>query len=133
MLRDGVIACIGAECATSAAALEIDATGLAILPGFIDLHRHFFGGREDPGIVTMIWNTARMMPGKRRELLEAGITSIRQLGDPRDAILEVKRRLEARELAGSTTVRRRADLHGAGRPPGVRRPRSEPERHRRRY
>ena len=100
VLRDGVIACIGAECAAAADALEIDASGLAILPGFIDLHWHFFGYREQIGIVERIWDTARMMPRKRRETLEAGVTSIRQLGDPRDAILEVKRMLEARELAG---------------------------------
>lgn len=100
VLRDGVIACLGAECVASADALEIDATGLAILPGFIDLHWHLFGRREDVPIVELIWDTARMMPGKRREALEAGVTSIRQLGDPRDAILEVKRMLEARELAG---------------------------------
>src|SRR5688572_2419349 len=100
VLRGGTVACIGAECAGSPDALEIDATGLAILPGFIDLHRHFFGNREDTGIVATIWNNARMMPGKRRELLDAGVTSIRQLGDPRDAILEVKRMLDARELAG---------------------------------
>ncbi len=100
VLRDGVVACIGSECPSSATALEIDASGLAILPGFIDLHRHFMGSRESPGIVGVIWDTARMMPGKRRALLEAGVTSIRQLGDPRDAILEVKRMLAARELAG---------------------------------
>jgi imidazolonepropionase-like amidohydrolase len=100
VLRDGVVACIGADCPSSATALEIDASGLAILPGFIDLHRHFFGSREDVGIVATIWSSARMMPAKRRELLEAGVTSIRQLGDPRDAIQEVKRMLAARELAG---------------------------------
>jgi enamidase len=100
VLRDGVIACLGTDCVASAGALEIDATGLAIVPGFIDLHRHFFGNREGTGIVATIWNIARMMPAKRRELLEAGVTSIRQLGDPRDAILEVKRMLGARELEG---------------------------------
>jgi enamidase len=100
VLRDGVIACLGADCVASAGAFEIDANGLAILPGFIDLHRHFFGSREDVGVISTIWNSARMMPGKRREMLEEGVTSIRQLGDPRDAILEVKRMLEARELAG---------------------------------
>jgi enamidase len=100
VLRDGVIACIGAECASPGDALVIDATGLAVLPGFIDLHRHFFAYRETVGIVATIWDIARMMPGKRRELLEAGVTSIRQLGDPRDAILEVKHMLDARELAG---------------------------------
>jgi imidazolonepropionase-like amidohydrolase len=100
VLRDGVIACVGAQCAASGDALELDARGLAILPGFIDLHWHFFGRREDVPIVGLIWDTARMMPRKRREALEAGVTSIRQLGDPRDAILEVKRMLAARELAG---------------------------------
>jgi imidazolonepropionase-like amidohydrolase len=100
VLRDGVIACIGADCPSSGTALVIDASGLAILPGFIDLHRHFFGSREERGIVSMIWDTARMMPDKRRALLAAGVTSIRQLGDPRDAIFEVKRMLSTRELAG---------------------------------
>jgi imidazolonepropionase-like amidohydrolase len=100
VLRDGVIACIGAECNASTAVIEIDASGLAILPGFIDLHRHFLGERGDRGIVAMIWNAARMMPDKRRAMLAEGITSIRQLGDPRDAILEIKRMLAARELEG---------------------------------
>ena len=100
VLRDGVIACIGAECVAGANAIEIDATGLAILPGLIDLHWHFFGYREETGIAGMIWDRARMMPDRRREALEAGVTSVRQLGDPRDAILDVKRRLDAGEIAG---------------------------------
>jgi enamidase len=41
-----------------------------------------------------------MMPDRRRESLEAGVTSVRQLGDPSDTILEVRRMLEAREIAG---------------------------------
>lgn len=100
VLRDGLIICVGVECSGSSTALEIDASGLAILPGFIDLHRHVFGSREASSVAALIWNSARMMPDKRRELLEGGITSIRQLGDPRDAILEIKRLLAARELAG---------------------------------
>jgi imidazolonepropionase-like amidohydrolase len=100
VLHDGVIACVGAQCTVPSDAFELDATGLAILPGFIDLHRHFLAYRENTGVVATIWDIARMMPRKRRELLEAGVTSIRQLGDPRDAILDIKRMLEARELAG---------------------------------
>lgn len=103
VLRDGVIACVGGECRASAGAIEIDADGLAILPGFIDLHGHFFGhypSRDKPGIVGQIWDAARMRPDLRRALLESGVTSYRSLGDPRDAVLETKTRLDAHELVG---------------------------------
>lgn len=99
VLRDGRIACIGAGCETSGAAVEIDAGGLAILPGMIDLHGHFFGRRDDPGLLAMIWDSIRMRPDHRRALLEAGVTSYRDLGSPRDAIIEIRDAVEAGELA----------------------------------
>ena len=48
--RDGRIACIG-ECDTSGVDRVIDATGKTIIPGFIDMHSHFF--REYRGITPM--------------------------------------------------------------------------------
>jgi dihydroorotase len=47
LLRDGVIAAVGAE-AASADATAIDAQGLVVLPGLVDLHTHLREpGRED--------------------------------------------------------------------------------------
>jgi enamidase len=100
VLRDGRIACIGAACDTSAAAIEIDADGLAILPGLIDLHGHFLGRRDEVGVAEMVWDAVRMRPDYRRGLLEAGVTSYRDLGSPRDAIIEIRDALESGELEG---------------------------------
>jgi enamidase len=100
VLRDGVIACIGAACEATAAAIEIDATDLAIVPGLIDLHGHFLGRREATSLPSLIWDTMRLRPAFRRQLLESGVMSFRDVGGPRDAILEIKRALNARELAG---------------------------------
>jgi len=100
VLRDGRIACIGRQCETSAAAIELDASGLAILPGLIELHGHFYGSRDARGMLGAIWDAVRMRPGLRRALLEAGVTSYRDLGSPRDAILETRRALAAGELGG---------------------------------
>ena len=48
---DGRITCVGAmaECDTSAADHTIDATGKTVIPGFVDMHSHFF--REYRGII----------------------------------------------------------------------------------
>lgn len=103
LVRDEVIACIGSECELSADAIEIDATGLAILPGLIDLHVHFFAitrDNADMSLPRLIWNTARVRPDVRETLLNAGVTSLRDVGSPADAILDAKRMLELHELAG---------------------------------
>jgi imidazolonepropionase-like amidohydrolase len=100
VLRGGRIGCIGEDCASSDAAIEIDASGLAILPGMIDLHAHLLGRRDDPGLLRTIWDAARMRPDVRRAMLEAGVTALRDVGAPRDAIIEIRNALAARELAG---------------------------------
>lgn len=100
VLRDGLIACIGTGCRVSAEATELDASGLSIIPGLIDLHVHFFSRQDRPRLLSLIWNSAQMRPDVRRSLLESGITSVRSVGDPRDAILEVKEGIETRSLGG---------------------------------
>lgn len=100
VVRNGLITCIGTKCEAPAGAIEIDATDHAILPGMIDLHGHFFGFRDRPSLPSLIWSTIRLRPDFRRAMLEAGVTSFRSVGDPRDAILDLKRKLNRRELAG---------------------------------
>lgn len=84
----------------------IDASGLAILPGFVDLHVHFGApvGRDvQRSLPRLIWDYARHRPGHRRAFLDAGVTAIRSLGDvvdsPRD-ILDLKRRAARADFLG---------------------------------
>jgi dihydroorotase len=49
-VRDGEIVAIGPHLPTHEAAPEIDATGLLVLPGLIDLHTHVFRGATFWGI-----------------------------------------------------------------------------------
>jgi imidazolonepropionase-like amidohydrolase len=103
VIRNGTIACIGEFCTPDADAVEIDATGLAITPGLIDLHVHFLAITADNaelGTLEMVWDTIRLRPRVRRTLLEQGITSIRDVGDPEDVMLDFKTLVETGELAG---------------------------------
>lgn len=103
ILSNGKIACIGRSCEPSRAAIRVDASNYSILPGLIELHGHFFARTRDDAqmsIPAFIWNTARAKPDVRRKLLEAGVTSFRSLGDPRDVILTLKADIERGDLAG---------------------------------
>lgn len=100
VLREGLIPCVGATCRASSEAVEVDASGLAILPGLIDLHVHFMSRSDRPGLLGMIWSSARLHPDLRRDLLESGVTSVRSVGDPRDVIFEVREGIETRRLGG---------------------------------
>lgn len=94
VLRAGEVACIGTRCRASPDAVEVDASGLTVLPGLIDLHVHFLSRRDQPGLLEMILSSAQLRPDFRRNLLESGITSVRSVGDPRDVIFEVKEGIE---------------------------------------
>lgn len=103
LLQEGRITCVGISCAAPDGARVVDASGLAILPGLIDLHIHFAAYTADNAGMSMsslIWNMLQMRPDVRRSLLEHGITAIRSVGDPRDFILELKRYLARAEIAG---------------------------------
>lgn len=94
LVVDGKISCLGDDCRVPQDALQINATGKAIVPGLIELHGHFFGGRAEPGrpsVPAMIWDSIRLNPSVRRKLIDAGITSYRSLGDPSSGIFELKK------------------------------------------
>ena len=103
VVREGRISCIGAACEAGADAVEIDATGLAVVPGLIDLHVHFMAitrDNADLSLPRLIWNIARARPDVRRKLLEAGVTSLRDVGGPQDAMFDLKAMLANGEIAG---------------------------------
>ncbi|MDE0883922.1 MAG: amidohydrolase family protein [Myxococcota bacterium] len=54
-IRDGLIACVGEV--TEAAREEIDATGLLVTPGWVDVHTHYDGQVSwDPGLTPSSWH-----------------------------------------------------------------------------
>ena len=56
-VKDGVITAIGSEIPSGEADREIDATGLVVAPGFIDLHTHYDAQVFwDPYLTTSGWN-----------------------------------------------------------------------------
>ena len=103
VVRGGKIVCIGADCEGDGDAIEIDATGLAIVPGLIDLHVHFMATTRENANLSLprlIWNFTRFRPDVRRKLLKAGVTSVREVGDPQDAMFDLKEMLANGEIAG---------------------------------
>src|SRR5262245_29395767 len=97
------IVCIGDGCPVPDAARVIDVTGLAILPGLIDLKVHFANADPDDAgraLPLRMWDYARQRPRVRRALLRAGVTTIRELGNVKDSALELKREVAAGRLSG---------------------------------
>jgi imidazolonepropionase-like amidohydrolase len=92
--HDGKIVSVGeGAAALPKGAQRIDAHGMTVLPAFIDAHRHLIQG--DP----QAWLSTQA-PTKMREFLEAGFTTVYSMGDDTKGILELRRRLNAGEIAG---------------------------------
>ncbi len=109
LVADGVITAVGpdAEVRLPAGAEVVDVTGHTVLPGLVDLHVHL-GSPELAGGEQMAWwrwpqrvaDTVRFVPGTRRALLEAGVTSVRSLGDDHAWVIEMRSLLRDGELEG---------------------------------
>jgi imidazolonepropionase-like amidohydrolase len=85
----------------------IDAQGRTVMPGFIDAHRHIGANNE-------AW-LKEQAPARMQEFLEAGFTTVLSAGDGPDAILELRRRINAGELKGPRIFAAgRAALAGRG-------------------
>lgn len=89
----------------------ISTEGMTVLPGLWDPQVHLLhAGHPEPAH----WLAAQagrfagdIMPASARQLLLAGVTSVRDLGAPLPDILGVRRRIDAGELTGSR-------IHAAG-------------------
>ena len=84
----------------------VSTEGMTVLPGLWDPHVHLlYGGHPDFGA----WFTQHAkdfeqvtMPASAQQLLMAGVTSVRDLGAPLDAVMAVKKRIASGELQGPT-------------------------------
>ncbi len=112
-IEDGAIVVRGdrIEALGPASAIELPAgaeivstEGMTVLPGLFDMHVHLMllghGDYERWDQRTRDQWVDLVMPIAARQLLEAGVTSARDLGAPPDEILEVRRRIRAGEIPG---------------------------------
>ena len=84
---------------------RISTEGMTVLPGLWDLHVHLiYSGHPNPGA----WfrhaaDFERVtIPASARQMLMGGVTSVRDLAAPADAIFGVKKRIASGELPGPT-------------------------------
>ena len=84
---------------------QISTEGMTVLPGLWDLHVHLiYSGHPNPGA----WfkhaaDFERVtVPASARQMLIGGVTSVRDLAAPADAIFGVKKRIASGELPGPT-------------------------------
>jgi imidazolonepropionase-like amidohydrolase len=84
---------------------RISTEGMTVLPGLWDLHVHLiYNGHPSPG--TWFRHASDFeritIPASARQMLMAGVTSVRDMAAPADAIFAVKRRIASGELPGPT-------------------------------
>jgi imidazolonepropionase-like amidohydrolase len=84
---------------------RISTEGMTVLPGLWDLHVHLiYNGHPNPGAwFKHVADFERVtIPASARQMLMGGVTSVRDMAAPADAIFGVKKRIASGELAGST-------------------------------
>lgn len=88
----------------AADAIRIDASGKTVMPGLIDAHVHLLITSIDDALPTSDEElqvfVANRLPERLGEFLDAGITTVMSAGDFVPAVLDVRRRVAAGELAG---------------------------------
>lgn len=93
VVQDGKIVSVGAVASPLPGALEIDAGGLTVMPGFIDSHRHIIRG--DPAQWMSEQPAVQM-----QDALDAGFTTVMSCGDPLPPVLELRRQLAEGAVQG---------------------------------
>jgi imidazolonepropionase-like amidohydrolase len=82
----------------------IDTRGMSVLPGLMDMHVHLMilghADYEYWDRTYLARTRDEIMPIAAKQLLESGVTTVRDLGAPLDDILAVKKRIERGEIPG---------------------------------
>ena len=113
LIEDGVVLIVDDRIVAVGARSEIDVPpdtpvvsteGMTVMPGLFDMHVHLMLlGHGDYARWHELFSDRLaddVMPIAARQLLEAGVTSARDLGAPLDEILEVKQRIADGEIPG---------------------------------
>lgn len=112
-IRDGVVLIAGERIVAVGPRSEvnvppgtpvINTEGMSVLPGLMDMHVHLMivghADYEHWDKTYMSRFRDEIMPVAAKQLLMAGVTTVRELGAPLEDILEVKRRIEKGVIPG---------------------------------
>ncbi len=98
VVRAGRIASVAAGTAAAQPGSQtIDASGMTVMPGFIDAHRHIIQGNADQ------WFKTRAAAAMQ-EFFDAGYTTLMEGGGQIPAILQLKEKIENGELKGPRII-----------------------------
>lgn len=109
LIRNGVIEGVGYvdEIEIPPGAAVFDLTGYTLMPGLIDMHVHMGtpaieAGQEQGWMMmpSLIADWIRFSPGRRRALLNHGVTSVRSLGDEYEWITDFRNQIDNGTLKG---------------------------------
>jgi imidazolonepropionase-like amidohydrolase len=104
-VRQGRIAAVGPVDEVLAAARGdaesdlIDLDGAHVVPGLINMHTHLSDPARETGRETPL-EFAYRMAGHARRTVEAGVTTVRLVGEPRGADFALRRAIHAGEVVG---------------------------------
>jgi imidazolonepropionase-like amidohydrolase len=109
VIRDGVISAVGPRDATQvpSAAEVIDLQGVTLLPGLIDMHVHLdtdptYGGYTSLQVTDAFWTVIAVPNAKAT--LEAGFTTVRNVGSSDWSDVALKQAVEANKIPGPRIV-----------------------------
>jgi len=106
LIEDGVIVDAGSQVDVPSGATVLDLAGYTVLPGLMDLHVHLGTERDygqDVGPLQMpgvIFDSMRFNPNSRRGFLEAGVTTIRSLGNEHEWVTDLRAQVRDGKLEG---------------------------------
>ena len=106
IVRGRVIDAVGRDLDVPQGARILNVGGLTLLPGYIDSHVHLSAlptapdGTRRIGWLRYMLRFSRSFPERRHDLIEAGVTSIKSLGDPYPWIVDMAAASERHDLAG---------------------------------
>ena len=84
---------------------RVSTEGMTVLPGLWDLHVHLiYSGHPNPGAwFKHVADFERVtIPASAQQMLMGGVTSVRDMAAPADAIFGARKRIAAGEIPGST-------------------------------
>ncbi|MBF6331284.1 amidohydrolase family protein [Nocardia transvalensis] len=107
LIENGVIVAVGREIAVPPDAQRRDLSGRTVLPGLIDSHVHLSAPQRARGEEVGFWDMPgviadwyRFHPGKRKNFLRHGVTTVRSMGDENGWVHDFRRRIAEGELEG---------------------------------